>query len=147
MTTKELIERAKTLSGKATPGPWYAHATDDDMGMNGRYVGTKECEFKHDNEYGLSTNYPNNDIVAITLLQSPPMALDVYADDNTKFIAESREMLPEMAEKLESMPEMLQIVGDWYRDEMDNHDLDIKFYEWCEYSIQNGTFNFRGVWK
>ena len=72
----QLIEER---AARATPGPWYAHATDDMHASNARYVSVAPGNiFHHDNKRGMlegaSHQAKPEDVVAITLLQSPKLA-------------------------------------------------------------------------
>lgn len=109
--SNEELDRLEKLAQAATPGPWYAHATDDQMFMNARYVGLKKCDFRHDGECGLDIDDPDdgNEIICITLLQSPPLVLQDACDENTMFIAASREAVPALVaevRRLRAEPEV-----------------------------------------
>jgi hypothetical protein len=86
--TPEQLSKIEARLNAATPGPWYAHATDDDMAMNARYVGLEPCKFRHDERCGMGADCdaPEN-VIAITLLQHPALALADENDENTLFIA------------------------------------------------------------
>lgn len=95
----EIVERAN----KASEGPWYPHATDDDLFMNARYVSTESGDLYHDGARGMAEGEcDDNVVVAITLLQSPRLAGidDAKWDENTAFIAHAREDVPDLAEAL-----------------------------------------------
>ena len=99
----------------ATPGPWYARATDDERSMNARYVSTygfsdRGClDLEHDNVQGMNPRSGNRtkpyDVVSITLLQSPPLALAYRCDENTVFIAAARTRWPAALDEIERLRE------------------------------------------
>lgn len=122
----EIEARAKAaaaLAEKATAGPWYAHATDDEYFMNARYVGTvpgpqsrtrtveladgttreftTTGDFIHDGGNGMALGFPDQadseSVVAITLLQQPRLADPDGCDENTLFIAAARSDVPALA--------------------------------------------------
>lgn len=102
---REIEERA----AKASPGPWYPRATDDGMFMNASYVSTKpdpDGLFIHDGDRGMAPGECDDaSVVAITLLQSPRLAgvADEKWDENTEFIAHSREDIPWLIQQLRQL--------------------------------------------
>lgn len=104
MTDREL-EEIRERTAAATPGPWFAHATDDRYSMNAFYVSVvpSETGFRHDGQHGLDPNSDEQanpaEVIAITLLQAPRLVeiggrdndmTDWKCDENTLFIAHSR---------------------------------------------------------
>ena len=88
------------LCNKATPGPWYARATDDEVFMNLRYVTTEPASFEHDGCRSFTEGIvQSGDVVALTLLQHPRMADPDKFDENTLFIAQAREGWPHAIER------------------------------------------------
>lgn len=101
--TKYLDEIQKMYEA-ATKGPWYWGCTDDDHSMNARYVGTRQRDWAHDNRHGLDCGHtdqePPDNVVAITLLQSPCLAGNGRCDENAAFIAASRDAVPRLVKAL-----------------------------------------------
>lgn len=107
--SKELIERARELSGKATPGQWHVVFTDDDSSMSAVYVGTSYRGEGHDNTRGFVGHERAAEIVACTLHQLAPV-IDHESgkwDENAAFIAASRTLVPELADALERAEERI----------------------------------------
>lgn len=116
------LAKLKRLEAAATPGPWYAHATDDRYCMNARYVGVRKSDFSHDNLCGLShkslDQEPPQDVIAITLLQMPNLATNENCDENTEFIASIRNAAPELFARIAELEaENLQLRTDAERPE------------------------------
>lgn len=109
------------LWSHTTPGRWYPRATDDNMAMNARFVGVRPNpgdepdKMQHDNGMGMAANdplggeapvndpaappsdkEPSEQVVAITLLQSPRLADADEYDANTEFIAKMHQYLPRL---------------------------------------------------
>ena len=95
MTEQRTAAEIRAYCEDASAGPWYAHATDDDVFMNARYVGLRPAQFWHDNLRGMEPNgddqEPSETVIAITCLQSPRLADVEECDANTIFIANARE--------------------------------------------------------
>ena len=88
------------LCNKATPGPWYAGATDDEHFMNLHYVTTEPRSYRHDGERAFVEGLIRKDkVVAITLLQTPRFVDCWQFGENTRFIAEAREGWPHAIER------------------------------------------------
>lgn len=117
MTESELAE-IEVRVAKATPGPWYARATDDVAFMNARYVGTQpvapgDAEFRHDGLCGLSEDGGDSrNVVAITLLQLPRLADLDECDENTEFIAHAREDVPRLVAEVRRLRARLAELGE-----------------------------------
>jgi len=90
-------QRRRELKLKTTPGLWYCRATDDDHCMNARYVGLSpspnylpDHEWEHDHRQGLAFGNEEQEdpdkVIAITLLQVPPLAMVEESDENMEFI-------------------------------------------------------------
>ena len=84
------LDRLEQLAKDASPGPWYAKATDDDVSMSALYVSTVPGPFAHDQKRSMEE--PSDiyeDVVAITLLQSPRLAdiADAKWNENAHYIA------------------------------------------------------------
>ncbi len=93
------LQQIEERVAKATPGPWYAHATDDMYATNARYVSIKPGNIHHhDNKRGMSDGDKHqadpNSVVAITLLQAPLLARTDECDENALFIAHARTDVP-----------------------------------------------------
>ena len=127
---REIEERAN----RATPGPWYAKATDDASFMNAMYVSTRPGPFEHDNRRGMDPTAPDHDashVVAITLLQTPLLAdvADAKWDENTEFIAHAREDVPWLLSLLREREEQARQLGvqmERYLDAL----VEIRDYAW-----------------
>lgn len=92
----------ENLNNKATPGPWYPRAGDDDMAMNARWISTDPGKgFQHD---GFIYDADSSKTVAITLLQSPRLAdsPDMY-DSNMLFICEAKYAIPKLIEEVRKL--------------------------------------------
>jgi len=88
------------LCNKATPGPWYAGATDDEHFMNLHYVTTEPRSYRHDGERAFVEGLIRKDkVVAITLLQTPRFVDCWQFGENTRFIAQAREGWPHAIER------------------------------------------------
>jgi len=111
------LNRLQELVNKATPGPWYPRATDDDKFMNALYVcsvpgprrpdepnadlfasGYHGLMFDGGNSmaYGFPDQAQSDSVIAITLLQSPRLADNNECDENTEFIAAARTAVPQL---------------------------------------------------
>ena len=104
------------LCNKATPGPWYAGATDDERFMNLHYVTTEPRSYRHDGKRAFVEGLIRRDkVVAITLLQTPRFADCWQFGENTRFIAQAREGWPhaiERALKAEALArELVDVLG------------------------------------
>lgn len=119
------LDKLEALEKAATPGLWYAHATDDTYCMNARYIGTRPSEFVHDNLRGLAPSSPDkeppNDVIAITLLQQPKLANNEHYEENMELIVALRNAAPELIElarenaALKAEVERLKIANNNYR--------------------------------
>lgn len=105
--SEQELDRIEARCEAATPGPWYARSTDDQVFMNALFVGTRPGEMGvdglyHDDGRGLAAGgkeqAPPEQIIAITLLQSPHLAdvKDELWDENTLFIAYARSDIPRL---------------------------------------------------
>src|SRR6185436_15609990 len=99
MTDDDLRE-IETREAQATPGPWYAHRTDDEVHSNARYVSIEPSDFRHDNKTrmwaGSQQQARPEDVIAITLLQNPQLAIADACDENTLFLAHARTDIPRL---------------------------------------------------
>ncbi len=97
-TIKTNNQRRRELKNSTTPGLWYCRGTDDDDLTCAQYVGlnpSPNCktayEWEHDQRQGLACGSEEQEdaekVIAITLLQSPPLARVKEFDENTEFIA------------------------------------------------------------
>lgn len=96
--TEQRLAEIEARANAATRGPWFAHATDDQMFMNARYVSITPGSFHHDEGNGMaegwSSQVDSETVVAITLLQSPRLVDPDEMDENTEFIAAARFDVP-----------------------------------------------------
>lgn len=87
-----MLDRLEKLDKAATPGPWFAHNTDDSWFMNAYAVTTSKSEPELDCEPAK----PDPSVVAVTLLQQP----NVVCHESTQWhedavlIAAARNALP-----------------------------------------------------
>lgn len=124
MLSRLELEAIKERASDATPGPWFAAATDDDMCMSALYVTTEPTTFDHSNTHGMAPGDSDSNpekVVCITLLQSPPLAIHKAQrwDEDTLFIAHAREDVPALVqtveelrannEELQSLPGLLEL--------------------------------------
>lgn len=106
------LAELKTLADKATSGPWFAKATDDQDCMNARYVSTIPGPFEHDQEQSMvGPSLIQESVVAITLLQSPGLACHASEkwDEDAAFIAASREAVPTLVKLVEAQAALLAV--------------------------------------
>lgn len=117
LTDEELAELER-LEQAATAGPWYPHATDDEVFMNARYVSTEPGptvrrvklpdgehvidvgKWTHDGAQGMADGNEDqaqsDKVVAVTLLQAPRLADPDQCDENTELIAVLRNAAPRL---------------------------------------------------
>ena len=101
MNTTEL----RRLLDAATPGPWHARATDDWKCQTAFYVSTiPGSGMQHDGQRGLDidADIDSDNIIAVTLLQSPPVATAEASDANTELIAAAVNALPALLAMVEA---------------------------------------------
>jgi hypothetical protein len=106
MLSNDELEAIRVRAGKATPGPWYAALTDDDLCMNACYVTTKRSRFEHDNRLGMSPGGVDHEsVVCITLLQHPRLACHKAEcwDEDADFIANARQDVPALLKSLDEL--------------------------------------------
>lgn len=121
LTDEELAELER-LEQAATAGPWYPHATDDEVFMNARYVSTEPGptmrrvklsdgehvidvgKWTHDGAQGMADGNKDqaqsDKVVAVTLLQAPRLADPDQCDENTELIAALRNAAPRLLAEL-----------------------------------------------
>lgn len=113
MSDAELIE-IETRASAATPGPWYAHATDDNVFSNARYVSLEPGEFRHDGKQSMDEEShdkaDSEKVIAITLLQSPQLADCDECEENTVFIAHARSDIPRLIAEIRRLRAMISEV-------------------------------------
>jgi len=90
----EELEEIEVMAEAATPGPWYVRFYDDEAAMNITAIATTDDD-------GADIRYPEFDhgeIVAATLIQHPRYVdiTDGRWDENARFIAASRELVPKL---------------------------------------------------
>lgn len=106
---QELLDDALELDALATPGPWFAHYTDDMYAANAVFVSTQPKDEQIDPGRGLAAGaieqIEPGYVVAIVLLQNPPLAniSDERWDCNARFIAAARTYMPQMAKEIISL--------------------------------------------
>lgn len=100
------LANLESLSAKASPGPWFPRAGDDEHCMNARWVSLDEGPgLKHD---GFIEDHPSGRCVAITLLQQPRLAdLDNCHDSNMLFICAARAAIPLLVAEVKKLREEL----------------------------------------
>jgi hypothetical protein len=107
--TDDDLEQIEKRAAEATPGPWYPHRTDDQVHSNARYVSVEPSDFAHDNKTRMwagSRQQANPEgVIAITLLQSPGLAVADACDENTLFIAHARTDVPSLVSEVRRLRE------------------------------------------
>jgi hypothetical protein len=109
------LEEISLRASRATPGPWFGHATDDEYASNALYISTKKGPgiTVHDNLRAMSDGDPNqaipSTVVAITLLQAPCLCQPDACEENTEFIAHARSDIPRLIEEIKRLR---KIIGD-----------------------------------
>lgn len=87
-------------AAKATGGPWHPHFTDDEEFSSAAYVSTEMGKIGHDNKRRLFAGGKDQanpaKVVAITLLQTPYLAITDECSANTQFIAKARTDIPRL---------------------------------------------------
>jgi len=107
------LEEINLRASRATPGPWFGHATDDVEASNALYVSTTPGPgiTVHDNRRGLSDGGRNqvdpSTVVAITLLQGPCLCRPDEFDENTEFIAHARSDIPRLIEEIKRLKSII----------------------------------------
>jgi hypothetical protein len=101
----EELEEADALAEAATPGPWHVRFFDDDVAMNIVAIATTADD-------GADIRYPEFDqgeIVAATLIQHPRYVdiVDGRWDENARFIAASRELVPKLIAEVKRLRALL----------------------------------------
>lgn len=111
MLTDEELTEIEVRANAATPGPWYAHATDDEVFSNARYISLEPGEFRHDNKRSMDSQSDeradSEQVIAITLLQSPRLADCDECDENTLFIAHARSDIPRLIAEIRRLRAMI----------------------------------------
>jgi len=108
------LEEISLRASRATPGPWFGHATDDASASNGLYVSPTPGQgiMEHDNRRGLSDGDPKqvdpSTVVAITLLQAPTLCGPPAYEENTEFIAHARSDVPRLIEEIRRLKKLLR---------------------------------------
>jgi hypothetical protein len=113
-----MFSKLAKLEQQVPKGPWYPRATNDDMWMNARFVSTKpgiydtDERWLNDSKQGLSVMSDEQenprDVIAITLLQHPFLVINKDCDEITEFIAEARNVLPDMLEYINKTQEFIE---------------------------------------
>jgi hypothetical protein len=109
--SQEELEEIEARCNTASPGPWFAHATDDEYFMNARYVSLEPGEFRHDNKrgmgYGGADQVDPDKVIAITLLQQPELVYQDKCNENTIFIANARADVPRLLDHIRYLEQAL----------------------------------------
>lgn len=115
MITQEQLDKLEALTEAATPGPWYAHNTDDTSFMNVYAVTTSpiEPDFQYDNEA------THEEVVAVTLFQYPRIACHKADrwDEDAAFIAAARNTMPQLLAEVRRL-QAIERAAKAYRVEM-----------------------------
>jgi hypothetical protein len=106
------LEAISSRAERATPGPWFGHATDDQHSSNALYISTAEGSKEyHDNRNGLAENHPEQTdaatVIAITLLQTPLLCRPKEFEQNTEFIACARSDIPRLVAEVRDLRKRL----------------------------------------
>ena len=106
------IEEIEKLLADATPGPWFAHATDDDAFANARFVSDKPGEFCHDDKQSLTNDRDENEnIIAVTLWQGRGPYIDEKngrENANARLIAAEPTVIRELVELVKVMRDVIK---------------------------------------
>lgn len=93
--TPDWILEARRIADAADQGPWHQSRADDDKCATALYVA--RGEFKRG-------RWPSPEqVVAVTMLQSPVVAVSDAARSNTAFIAAARELVPRLCAEVERL--------------------------------------------
>jgi len=89
------VEQLRALAEASDPGPWMVDGADDDMAMSATFVVRGRYKPGH---------WPDAEqVVAITLLQSPNLALADLDERNAKFIAAARDGVPRLCTEVQQL--------------------------------------------
>src|SRR5712691_7728962 len=99
------LEEIEVLAEAATPGPWHVRLFDDEVAINIVTIATTADD-------GADMRYPEFDygeIVAATLIQHPRYVdiADGRWDENARFIAASRELVPKLLAEVKRLRALL----------------------------------------
>jgi hypothetical protein len=117
MISDNELEEILLRASRATPGPWFGHATDDFDWSNALYISTTQGLdlSTHDEKKGMSDGDPNqappSTVVAITLLQAPRLCLSDAFEENTEFIAHARSDIPRLIEEIKRLKSLIAEQG------------------------------------
>lgn len=100
----ELAEISE-LAESATPGPWYVRVLDDDSAMNLVAVSVAA----DDGDVRRFPEFDHREMVAATLVQHPRYvdSADGLWDENARFIAASRQLVPRMVAEIRRLRKIL----------------------------------------
>ena len=92
----EFLDELLELAAQATPGPWYVRCMDDTNCMSS--YGVSNIDGGEEHEDWTSSNWPRDELVAVTLLQTPYAAAikDKKWFENAVLIAEMRTHIEEL---------------------------------------------------
>ena len=92
----EALDELLELVAQATPGPWYVRCMDDTNCMSS--YGVSNIDGGDEHEDWTSSNWPRDELVAVTLLQTPYAAAikDKKWFENAVLIAEMRTHIEEL---------------------------------------------------
>jgi hypothetical protein len=95
--TLEELDLLETLLKQSTSGPWFVRHLDDDMAMSAVAVATAPAPSAKTESMRMG-NWPTEEVVAVTLLQSPQYAMcaDDRWDENAAAIVALRNAAPEL---------------------------------------------------
>jgi len=96
-STPDWVAEARRTAEAADPGPWHAGRADDDHCAIAFYVA--RGAFKRG-------RWPSPEqVVAVTFLQYPCLAVSDLEESNTAFIAASRDLVPRLCAEVERLRE------------------------------------------
>lgn len=108
------LEALEAAEKAATAGPWFVHATDDDICANARYISAVPTDGHHDN--GNINDVDPEMIIAITLHQRREGAcVHPQWHENAKLIAIARNSLPSLLARLRAAEALKEKATDVYR--------------------------------
>lgn len=118
MSSLDLDAIKKRLQG-LPEGPWYARGTDDQAYMNARFVSTEPGprgpSLHHDGDNNMDFRnavIDHEKVLAITLLQSPPLATNDAFDELTIFFAAARADIPALIAEVERLNQVVRTYYD-----------------------------------
>lgn len=108
-------------------GPWYPRITNDEKHMSSCFVSTEpgpkgpHMHHDHQNNLDYMSNFDKDNILAITLLQTPPLATNNAFDELTIFFAAARTDIPALIQEIERLNGVIRT----YYDQLSERDEEL----------------------